>query len=66
MTYQYKGKTAQKYVICFKGPLTIYNNLKNGRITLRKEEKIQEEFQLELNEILKRNLDYNQKTKEVQ
>ena len=56
LTYQYKGKSAPKYVICFEGPLTIYNDVKNGRITLRKEEKIQEEFQLELNEIL--NPDY--------
>ena len=30
----------------------------NGRISLQKEQKIQEEFQLELNKIFKGNLDY--------
>ena len=53
-----QGKSAPKYFIRCKGPLIIYDDLKNGWISLEKEEKIQEEFQLELNEILKANLDY--------
>ena len=36
----------------------IYNDIKNGRVSLQKEEKIQGEFRLELNEILKGNLNY--------
>ena len=31
----------------------MYNDIKNGRANLQKEEKIPEEFRLELNEILK-------------
>ena len=53
-----QGKSAPKYFIRCEGPLIIYDDLKNGWISLEKEEKIQEEFQLELNEILKANLDY--------
>ena len=33
----------------------MYNDIKNGRVSLQKEEKIQEEFRLELKEILKGN-----------
>ena len=43
LIYRCKGESAPK---------------KNGRISLEKEQKIKEEFQLDLNEILKRNLDY--------
>ena len=38
--------------------MIIYNDIKNGQISLQKEEKTQEEFQLELNEILKENPNY--------
>ena len=34
----------------------MYNDIENGRISLQKKEKIQEEFQSKLNEILKGNL----------
>ena len=44
-----------------KGPLTIHNDIKNGRIKLQKEETIQEESLLELNKILKRTLGYKSK-----
>ena len=54
----YYYKRAPKYFIRFKSPLIIYNDIRNGRTTLQKEEKVQEEFQLELNEILKGNPDY--------
>ena len=39
----------------------IYNEINNCRIRLQKEEKIQEEFQSELNEILKGNPNYKSK-----
>ena len=42
LAYDYKGKSAPKYLIRFKDLLIIYNNIKNGRINLQKEEKIQE------------------------
>ena len=58
LTYYYKSKCAPKYFVCFKGPLIIYNDVKNGWIILQKEEKIQEELRSELNEILKGNLNY--------
>ena len=41
--------------------LIIYNDIKNGRISLQKEENIQEEFSSKLNEILKGNLNYKSK-----
>ena len=28
--YYYKGKSAPKYFTCFEGPLSIYNDVKNG------------------------------------
>ena len=43
-TNYYTCKSAPKYFVHFKGPLIIYNNIKNGRLSLQKEEKIQEEF----------------------
>ena len=39
----------------------MYNDIKNGRISLQKEKKIPEEFQSEINEILKENLNYKWK-----
>ena len=44
LTYYYTSKSAPKYFVRFKGPLFVYNDIKNGRISLQKEEKIQEEF----------------------
>ena len=61
LTYYYTSKTAPKYFVRFKSHLIIHNDIKNGRISLQKEEKIQEEFRLELNEILKGNLNYESK-----
>ena len=59
LTDPYKGKRAPKYFVRLKKcPLIIYNYIKNGRISLLKEGKLQEEIQLELNQILKGNLDY--------
>ena len=39
------------------------NDIKNGQVSLQKKEKIQKEFRLGLNEILRGNLNYNQKIK---
>ena len=61
LTHYYTGKSAPKYFACFKGPLIIYNYRKNGRISLQKEENVQEEFWSKLNEILKRNPNYKTK-----
>ena len=38
LTQDHKGKSSPKYFICFKGPLKIHNDTKNGRISLQKEE----------------------------
>ena len=51
LIYYYTGKSAPKYFIVLKDPIIIYNDIK-------KEEKIQEESQLEINEILKRHPNY--------
>ena len=53
-----QAKVLHKYFIHFKSPLIIYNDIKNGRLSLQKEEKNQEQFKLELNEILKVNPNY--------
>ena len=58
LTYHYTGKSAPKYVFRFKGPLIIYNDIKNGRISLQKEKKLQEKLKLRLNEIFKKNPNY--------
>ena len=50
-----------KYFVYLKCQLIIYNDIKNGRITLQKEEKIQEKFRTELNEILKGSPNYKSK-----
>ena len=44
LTYHYKSKNAPKHFIRFRCPLIMYNDIKNGRISLQKEEKIQENF----------------------
>ena len=48
LTYHYKDKSSPKSFIRFKDPLIIYNDIKNGQMSLQKEENIQEEFQLEI------------------
>ena len=53
VTYYYSRKSASKYLVHFEGPLVIYNDIKNGRISLQKEETIQEKFRSERSEILK-------------
>ena len=58
LTDYYTRKSALKYLVRFKGSLIINNDIKNGRIVLEKEEKIQKEFWSELNEVLKGNLNY--------
>ena len=58
LTYYYKTKSASKYFIRFKGPFKIYNDIKNGGISLQKKEKIQEKIQSELNEKLKGKTNY--------
>ena len=58
LTHRYKDKSAPNSFIHFKGLLIIYNDITNGQISLQKEEKIQEVFKLELNEILKGDPDY--------
>ena len=58
LIYHYTGKSPPKFFVCFKGPLIVYNDIKNGRTSLQEEEKIEEEFQSELNEILKGNLNH--------
>ena len=58
LTDHYKVKRVAKQFICFKGSLTIYNDIKNGQISLQEEKKIQVEFQLVLNEIFKGNADH--------
>ena len=36
LTYYYTIKSAPKYFVHLKGPLIIYNDVKNGRISLQK------------------------------
>ena len=52
LTYHYKGKTASKNFIAFKGPLGFYKNIKEGYITLEKTEEKQKEFKSEINDIV--------------
>ena len=52
LTYRYKGNTASKTFIGFKGPLGFYRNIQEGYITLEKSEKEQKEFKSEINEIV--------------
>ena len=44
LIYYYPSKSAQKYFVEFKGPLVIYNDINDSRISLQKEDRIQEEF----------------------
>ena len=44
LTYHYTRKSAPKHFVRFKSPFIMYNDIKNGQISLQKEEKIQEEF----------------------
>ena len=40
LTYYYTSKSAPKFFVRFKDSLTIQNDIKNGRISLQKEEKV--------------------------
>ena len=48
----YKGKTAPKDFIAFKGSLGFYKNIKEGYITLEKAEEKQKEFEPEINKVV--------------
>ena len=39
LTYYYTGESALKYFVHFKGRLITCNDIKNGRISLQKQEK---------------------------
>ena len=55
LTYRYKGNTALKTFIGFKGLLGLYKNINKGYITLEKaeeEQQQQKESKLEINEIV--------------
>ena len=56
-----KVKSAPELLTYYKRPLNIHNDIKNGRVKLRKEETIQEESLSQLNEILKGDLGYKSK-----
>ena len=53
LTYYFKGESAPKNFIDFKGPLDFYKNIKAGYIKLEKVEGKQKKFKSGLNEILK-------------
>ena len=53
LTYHYKGNTAPKTFIGFKGPLGFYKNIKEGYITLEKSKEKQKEFKSDVNKIVK-------------
>ena len=40
LNYYHTRKNHSKHFVLFKGLLIIYNNIKNGRLSLRKEEKL--------------------------
>ena len=54
-------KKGSKVFACFKGPINIYNDIKNGQIILQKEHKLQGELRSVINEILKGNPNYKSK-----
>ena len=45
----------QNILSLFKGPLMLYNYIKNGYINITKTEEFQEKFKSDLNEITKKN-----------
>ena len=50
LIYYYTGKSAPNFFVCFKGPLIMYDDIKNSQIGLQKEEKTQKEIRSELKE----------------
>ena len=52
-TYYFKGKSAPKNFICFKGPFGFYKNIKEGYIILEKAGGKSKEFKSDINERLK-------------
>ena len=53
LTFRYKGKTAPKNFIAFKGLSGLYKNIKEGYTTLGKAEEERKKIKLELNKIVK-------------
>ena len=52
LTYHFKGSnTAPINFIDFRGPMHIYNEIKNGNISIEKTEEDQKQFKSQLNEI---------------
>ena len=52
LTDRYKGSTAPKTLIFFKGPLRFSRNVRETYMTLEKAEEEQKEFKLKVNEIV--------------
>ena len=50
LIYYFKGKSAPKNVIGFKGWLGLFNSIKDGYINIKKAEENQKELRLDLNE----------------
>ena len=47
LIYYFKGKSASRHFLDFRGPLALYRNINNGYITLEKAEENQKNFKLE-------------------
>ena len=52
LPYHYKGNTAPKTLIGYKGPLRFYRSIKEGYITLQKADEDQKEFKSKINKIV--------------
>ena len=48
-----KGGSASKHFVCFKSPLSLYENIKEGRKTITLEKAKQKQEELETNEKVK-------------
>ena len=53
LTYCFVNKNTAKYFIALKGPLSFINNIKDGNVKLEKWKENQEEFKLDLYEIVR-------------
>ena len=53
LIYYFKGKSASRHFLDFRGPLALYRNINNGYITLEKAEENQKNFKSDVNEIVK-------------
>ena len=54
LVYYFKGNSGANNSIGLKGPLGLFNNIKDGCINIKKTEENQKEIKLDLNEITKR------------